>query len=134
MTAARERLGEVRLRLLELHRRLLESERVDLERFQGRMSGAEFLQIAADSLRLAWLSPLSELIVELDEALDEGLEDDAQVDALLARVGALLAPPDPESPFGRRYLSLLQLSPDVAVAHGALVRALADARGPAAEE
>lgn len=69
MTAAQERVGEVRLRL---HRRLLESERVDLERFQGRTSGAELLQVAADSLRLARLAP------------DDALETDEPFDVLLA--------------------------------------------------
>jgi len=125
MTTEQERLAEVRARLLELHRRLLESERVGLERFQGRMSNAELLQIAADSPRLAWLAPLSELIVELDEALADEPENDGRLDELLSRTRSLLAPPDPETPFGRRYLGLIQLSPDVAVAHGALARALA---------
>jgi len=58
----------IRPALLELHRELLAAERTDMERFQGRLTGAEFLQIATDSLRLAWLAPLLELIVEIDEA------------------------------------------------------------------
>src|SRR4051812_29145745 len=39
--AAAQRLRDVRRRLLELHRLILESERVRIERFEGRLSGAE---------------------------------------------------------------------------------------------
>jgi len=54
-------------------------------------------------------------------------------EALLAKVRALLCPPSPLTPFGRRYLDVLQRRPEVVVAHGALVAALgssgADALG-----
>lgn len=44
-------------------------------------------------------------------------EEDADAKALVGRARALLAPPDPAIPFGRRYLSLLQRSPEVVMAH-----------------
>jgi hypothetical protein len=44
--------------------------------------------------------------------------------ALVARVRALVAPPDPGTPFGRRYLTMLQVSPGVVMAHSGLVGAL----------
>jgi hypothetical protein len=126
-----ERLLAIRPPLLELHRELLAAERADMERFQGRLTGAEFLQIAADSLRLAWLAPLLELIVEIDEVLEaEGADDPAEAPApedaraLIDRVRALVAPPDGESPFGRRYTIMLQLNPAVVMAHSALVQQL----------
>jgi hypothetical protein len=123
------RLVAVRPRLLELHRQLLDAERADMERFQGRLSGAEFLQIATDSLRLAWLQPVSELIVEIDETLEgKGREPDAGAGdaaaALIDRTRALVAPPDAESAFGRRYLGILQRHPGVVMAHSALLQAL----------
>lgn len=102
----------VRAALLELHREVLRAERVTLERIHGRMGAAEFLQVAADDPKLAWLVPLSELVVAFDE-------EDADEEALVARARALLSPPDPASPFGRRYLSLLQRSPEVVLAHRA---------------
>ena len=37
---------------------------------------------------------------------------------------ALIAPPDPGTPFGRRYLAMLQVSPGVVMAHSAVVQAL----------
>lgn len=124
---ADDRLTRVRSALVDLHKQVLERERVDLERFQGRLSGSEFLQIATDSLRLAWLLPLSELIVEIDEALDDATDTDETSNALLANVDALLVPPSPQTPFGRRYLGLLQRSPEVVLAHGAVVTALRQA-------
>ena len=45
-------------------------------------------------------------------------------EALVARVRALVAPPDPATPFGRRYLAMLQASPGVVMAHSGLVGAL----------
>lgn len=122
----RDRLAVLRPPLLDLHRRLLDGERADMERFQGRLSNAEFLQIATGGIRSAWLQPLSELIVELDEALaaDAGDESAPDPEAILARARALVAPPDEATPFGRRYLGLLQRDPAVVMAHAALVRAL----------
>jgi len=78
-TGIAEDLAALRPHLLDLHRRLLEAERVDLERYGGRLTGAEFLQIASQSFRLAWLRPLSELIAAIDEALDaDGTEPAAE--------------------------------------------------------
>jgi hypothetical protein len=125
-----ERLVALRPALLDLHRELLAVERADMERFQDRMTGAEFLQIATDSLRLAWLAPLLELIVEIDEALEAQGRDPADaptpadLDALVDRVRALVAPPDAETPFGRRYGTMLQRNPGVVMTHSALVQRL----------
>jgi hypothetical protein len=118
-------LTALRTPLLDLHRQLLEAERVDLERYGGRLTGAEFLQIASGSFRLAWLRPLSELIVAIDETLEaKDEEETGPPEALVARVRELVAPPDEGTPFGRRYLTMLQVSPAVVMAHSALVGAL----------
>ena len=119
-------VGELRPALLDLHRAILQAERVTLEQLHGRLSGSEFLQIAAGDPKLAWLVPLSELVVALDEA-EAGAEDAEDRDVVVGRARALLAPPDPATPFGRRYLSLLQRSPDVVLGHRAAVEALGSA-------
>lgn len=125
-----ERLAAVRPLLLDLHRELLAAARADLERFGGRLTATEFLQIATDGLRLAWLSPLSELIVEIDEALEAEGADPAEAptahdaQALIDRARALVAPPSSETPFGRRYVVMLQQSPAVVMAHSALLQRL----------
>jgi hypothetical protein len=104
-----------RAALLELHRRLLQAQRVQAERFGGRMSSAEFLQAAAEDLRFSWLTQLSEVIAGLDQARAD--EDDSAVDAALERARGLVCPPDGESAFGRRYLQALQDHPEVVFAH-----------------
>ena len=109
--------------LLDLHRHLLQAQRIEAERFSGRMTPGELLQAAAADLRFAWLKELSELIAALDQAqADEDAEASA---ALLARARALLAPPDPDTPFGARYLRALQDDPDVVLAHRDATAALA---------
>ena len=115
-------VASVRLALLELHRRLLETQRIQAERFGGRMTATELLQAAADDLRFSWLKQLSELIAQLDQARAD--EDGTAVEAAVAQARALLAPPDPDTPFGARYLRALQDEPEVVLAHRDVTAAL----------
>jgi hypothetical protein len=111
-----------RTALLELHRQLLHAQRVQAERFGGRMTAAEFLQAAAEDLRFSWLTQLSEVIARLDQARAD--EDEAAADAALGEARGMVCPPDAESAFGRRYLQALQDHPDVVFAHRDAVSAL----------
>src|SRR3954464_5846156 len=61
-------IATLRTALLELHRELLEAQRIQAERFSGRMSAGELLQAAAEDLCFDWLRTLSQLIGQLDEA------------------------------------------------------------------
>ena len=112
-----------RTALLELHRQLLHAQRLQAERFGGRMSASELLQAAAEDLRFSWLTRLSELIAALDQARADA--DTAATDATLDRARELLCPPDADSAFGRRYLQALQDHPDVVFAHRDATLALA---------
>jgi hypothetical protein len=114
-------LPELRRALLELHKELLQAQRVKAERFGGRMSASETLQAATEDLRFAWLRTLSELIADLDSGPDD---DPGWADAVVERARQLLAPPNPESAFGRQYLRALQDHPEVVLAHAEVVRAL----------
>ena len=115
-------MSDARPALLELHRRLLQAQRVEAERFGGRLTSTELLQAAADDLRFSWLKELSELIAALDQARADG--DDAGQDAAIARARQLLVPPDPDTAFGARYLRALQDHPDVVLAHRDVTAAL----------
>jgi hypothetical protein len=119
----RRRVDErvLRAALLELHRELLHAQRIQTERFGGRMSAAEVLQAAADDLRFDWLRTLSQSMADLDEAIGEEPE---RVAAAVGRIRGLLAPPDPDTPFGARYLQALQDHPEVVMAHRAVTAAL----------
>jgi hypothetical protein len=115
-------MTDPRTALLELHRQLLEAQRQEAERFGGRMTATEVLQAAADDLRFSWLKQLSELIATLDQARAD--DDDAAQVAAIARARELLAPPDPDTPFGARYLRALQDHPGVVLAHRDVTAAL----------
>ena len=112
----------LRSALLALHKELLETQRIQAERFAGRMTAGEVLQAAADDLRFGWLRTLSQLIAELDEAVRA--DEAERVDAVVARAQELLAPPDAATAFGARYLRALQDHPAVVLAHRDAVAAL----------
>lgn len=115
----------LRRSLLELHRELLEAQRIEMERFGGRMSSSETLQAAVDDLRFSWIREVSGLISGLDEALrEEDAEAQAAVDRVVEQARDLFVPPDPDTSFGARYLRALQDHPGVVLAHRDVVAAL----------
>lgn len=115
----------LRQRLLDLHRALIEAERIELERTRGRLTATELWHLLIEDPALAWLGALSSLIVRFDEALADAALDPAE---LAAEVRALLTP-DPEGhDFHRRYRAVLHARPEVVLAHRAVMHA-AGARG-----
>ena len=121
-----ERLREVRLRLLDLHKVLLEDSRAAYELDRGRIpTNAALLQLVINDPWFAWLRPLSEIVVRIDVMLlpeSEGTESDAAT--LLEQVERLLAPADAVDPFAQRYSEALQRQPAVIMAHADVRRAL----------
>ncbi len=125
--SAADDLQALRLPLLALHKTLLATERRALEGVHGTLSGAQFLQIVADPLRYGWLQPFSVLILAIDDTLDvkdDGDEEIATPEELLDRARELLLPPKASTPFGRRYVSLLQREPDLVLAHAGVAKLL----------
>ena len=116
----RRLLTDLRRALLPLHKTLLEWERKIYEREHGRKMGAgELLQIIMTAPQFAWLRPISEVIVRIDQALDEEAPDTpVDVDAIIIQARRLVAPDQTEKPYAQRYLTALQEVPDVVVAHG----------------
>jgi hypothetical protein len=108
--------------LLRLHKALLDDERVAYERVYGRIeSNGAFLQLVLGDAWFAWLRPLSQLMVRLDE-LGEGEEGSAyaEITALMASMRTLLTPMEEGDGFGRHYFNALQREPDVVLAHAAV--------------
>ena len=113
-----QRLNAIRRVLLNLHKALLDAERVRYERAHGRVTSGRLLQLAIRDRQFAWLHPLSELVVRIDELVDsEDGPRTADVEALLTEARRLLSPSDPETAFGRRYLESLQEEPAIVLAH-----------------
>lgn len=107
--------------LLRLHKALLDDERVSYERVHGRIaSNGEFLQLVLGDAWFAWLRPLSQLMVRLDELMEEG-EESARTEIidLLTSARTLLTPTEEGDGFGRQYHDALQRGPDVVLAHAA---------------
>ena len=120
--AAVARLRDIREALLRLHRTLLDWERRGHERVHGRLSATELLQVLLHDPEFAWLRPLSESIVRIDEMLaDEGTIDE---EAILVQVRALASPDVEGTPYAQRYLQAIQQSPDAVLAHRDLLALL----------
>ncbi len=111
-------LRGVRNRLLDVHRRLLQTQQLEVEHATGRkMSPHEVLAAAMGDPRFAWLRELSALITQIDEAVADKDGDPAAPLLLCDRVRTLLGPPNPATDFGARYLRAMQSNPDVILAH-----------------
>jgi len=125
---ARQRLTELRHALLKLHKTLVDSERVGYEKTIGKIrSPNHFLQLLTTDPWFAWLRPLSQLIVAMDEALDadEPLTV-AKVDALAQQAKLMLVASETSEGFSGHYHEALQRDPDVVLAHAEVVKL----RGP----
>ena len=119
--------AQIRKSLLALHQTLVERERRDYETLHPRTTSADFLQALIADPWFAWLTPLTTLIVRLDELEDaKSKASAAELAAWIAQARKLLAPGE-DSEFNRRYATRIQQSPEVAVAHGAVVKALKSA-------
>jgi hypothetical protein len=120
----RKRLEEVRQALLTLHKTLVDSERVTYEKTVGAIgSPSQFLKLLTTDPWFAWLQPLSQLIVSMDEALDarEPLTD-AAVEAALKEANLLLSPSETGEGFAHHYFDALQRDPDVVIAHADVMK------------
>ena len=126
--AAYSLLTDLRHALLIHHKALLDSERArydhDVERVK---SAGQMLNLVLHDPFFAWLHELSELIVLIDETLDADVPATAADAArLLAQARTLLTPTEAGNGFRGQYFEALQRDPDVVIAHGAAMHALAN--------
>src|SRR5262245_36461476 len=119
-------LGPLRERLLRLHKVLLDWERAQYEQVHGRQSNAALLNAFLQDSQFAWLRPMSQLIVRIDELLEDQSAIGAdELSAVLAQAEALTARTETGSDYERRYRAALQESPEAVFAHRDLVTLLA---------
>jgi hypothetical protein len=121
---ARQSLIDLRNRLLQLHKVLLEDERRTYERVHGRIpSPGAFLQLLLSDSWFAWLRPVTGLVVEIDETLaakEPATEETTE--RLLRQARALLTETEAGQGLGKGYFDALQRNPDVAVSHGEVMK------------
>ncbi len=128
--SVRQRLRDLRVALLHLHKVLLDDARATYELDRGRVgSNANLLQLVINDPWFAWLHSLSELVVRIDETVENGsAASDSDATALLEQVERLLTASEAAEGFQRRYFDALQRQPAVVLAHAAVRRVLKAAR------
>jgi hypothetical protein len=104
----------LRTALVELHGKLVETERHDYERLHGRVSDGEFLTVMVSNRDFSWLGALTTLIVHLDEAPREGGSGAAR--DLLMEIRKALTPGADGGEFNRKYGVILKRNSDVLAA------------------
>ena len=122
----RRSLRELRGRLLNLHKVLLDDARAAYEMDRGRIgSNANLLQLVISDPWFAWLHSLSELVVRIDETIEpESAATEADGAALVDQVERLLTASEEGDGFARRYFEALQRQPAVVMAHSDVRRTL----------
>jgi len=127
-----QRLQQLRKALLDLHKALVDSERVSYEKTLGAISSpSHFLQLLTSDPWFGWLHPLSQLIVAMDEALDEKEPlTTAAIDVLVKQTRLLLVASESGEGLSRHYFDALQRDPDVVLAHAEVARLLGPRKGP----
>jgi len=120
----KQRLQTLRDSLLSLHKALVDSERIDYEKTIGKIqSPNHFLQLLVSDPWFAWMSPLSQLIVSMDEALSEKKPLTASiVGALEKQANDMLVGSETGTGFSAHYFEVLQRDPDVVLAHAEVVK------------
>jgi hypothetical protein len=122
---ARQSLIDLRTRLLQLHKVLLEDERRTYERVHGKIpSPGAFLQLLLGDPWFAWLRPVTSLVAAIDEALSskEVAVTEETTQQYLNQARSLLTETEEGNGLGKGYFDALQRNPDVGVTHGEVMK------------
>jgi hypothetical protein len=122
-------LHDLRQALLRLHKTLLDWERGGYERIHGRQSSSDLLDALLNDPQFAWLRPISQLIVRIDELLGEKTPMRNDVEAVVSQVKSLTSPNAEGNIYERRYDTVLQEDPDAVFAHRDVLKLLKEERG-----
>jgi len=117
-------LVELHGALVKLHKALLDSEKLVYEKDVGPIqSPNHFFQLLTNDPYFAWLRPISQLIVAIDETLDDKDElTNDSVDTLMRQSVFLLVPAQGTGDFPERYVAALQRDPRVILAHAQVAK------------
>lgn len=136
-TAERQNRAQLRTlsrALQDVHRSLIGTARDRYELESGlALRRGELLQLLLHDETFAWLRPLSELIVEIDElAARDPAPTPAETSAMRTFVRDFISSSDNSDAFGSRYVALLASEPGVAMSHVGLRDALGERPEPPA--
>ncbi len=119
LDTALQRLRELRLAILRLHKAMLDSERVLYEQFHGRIrTNSEFFQLVIADDWFSWLRPISQFVVQIDDIIfsKEPVAIE-QVNALFAEARVLLQPAENGTTLEKGYFRSIQRDPDIVLMH-----------------
>ncbi len=121
-----QHLKAVRLSLLRLHKALLDSERKVYEQIHGQIRGqGELFRLVLDDEWFSWLRPVSQFIVQVDEAFAaKEPMDIAQANDFLSRARTLLQPSEKGTASEQRYYQAIQRDPNIALMNADLSKLL----------
>lgn len=124
--ALRGRLDTARDALLSVHKALLDYERSRYERTMGPIESAgRLLQLVIHDPWFAWLHPMTELVVQIDELVaSRDPAPPGAAEALLEQAGGLCNPAEDGDEFQRHYFEAMQESPAVVLAHAKAITQL----------
>ena len=126
---AKKLLADLREALLRLHKTLLDWERSGYERIHGRQTSHGLLNALLNDPQFAWLRPISQLIVGIDELLgDKTPPMRNDVEAVVSQVKVLTSPNAEGNIYERRYDTVLQEHPDAVFAHRDVLSLLKEER------
>lgn len=111
-------LSAIRKPLLVLHKAILDHERALYEKEFGPVTPAAFLQVLINGTGFRWLNPLSTVIANVDEILDDKEVTSADRVAAVESVAGLFSENLPGNIFLPHYRQILQHSPEILHAHG----------------
>jgi hypothetical protein len=124
------KLDKLRHALLQLHKALLDAQRIRYERENGRVeSRGELLALVLEDASFEWLRVLSALIARLDELADvDDRNVSGELRAVIERLRTLVRFEGNDG-FTGPYREIVEAVPDALVAHVQLSRLLNEPGG-----
>ena len=120
-----ETASQLRRAVLELHKALMDAQRIRYERLHGRIAtNGEFLGLVLEHPQFAWLRALSALIARLDEWIDDEKSEPEELTAMVAALQALTEQDGANAVFSTAYWAIVNEVPEATIAHVKLTRAL----------
>jgi hypothetical protein len=122
-------VDDLRHAVLDLHKALMDAQRIAYERTHGRIAtSGEFLGIVLEHPEFAWLRALSALIARLDEWMEEEDGKPEELAALVSTLRGLVATEGTNALFTAAYWKIVNDVPAVLIEHVKLWRLLESVR------
>ena len=123
---ALRKADEIRHALLDLHKAMIDAQRIIYERDHGRVeTTAQFLGLVLEHPDFEWIRDLSALMALLDEWREDAREvSSVGLDDIVGALRALIQRGGSNERFTERYWRMLDSTPEVLVGHVKLWRML----------